>query len=305
MDTKDPEPFQLIAAPFTPFKQSGEIDVDVIPHMARHFKQSGVAGAFVNGTTGEYASLTMDERCELTEAWMDAGRDEELDITVHVGDNSLPNALKLASHAYACGADAISALAPSYFKTGDMNALVEWTAAIADEIPDCPFYYYHIPGMTGVRFPMSTYLEQASERIPNLQGIKYSDIQPMDILKCLEVEPATHEILFGCDEALLTGLVLGAYGAVGSTYNFMAPHYLKVIEAFESGDFELARKYQTQAIHIVDQLAEKQFLPAAKTLMRIYDIDCGPVRAPLTPLSPVEADALLCRMEPQIKKLIQ
>jgi N-acetylneuraminate lyase len=106
----------------------------------------------------------MDERCELTEAWMDAGRDHDLEIMVHVGDNSLANAIKLASHAYSCGADAISALAPSYFKPADIDALVDWTAAIAAEAPDCPFFYYHIPGLTGVRFSMSQYLEKADEK---------------------------------------------------------------------------------------------------------------------------------------------
>jgi dihydrodipicolinate synthase/N-acetylneuraminate lyase len=57
----------------------------------------------------------------------------------------------------------------------------------------------------------------------------------MDILRCLDVDPDRYEILFGCDEALLTGLSLGASGAVGSTYNFMAPLYLKLIQAFEQG----------------------------------------------------------------------
>jgi N-acetylneuraminate lyase len=305
MDIQNDNKFRLIAAPFTPFKETGEINVDVIPRLASHYKGSGVSGAFVNGTTGEYASLTIDERCELTEAWMDAGRDHDLEILVHVGDNSLANAIKLASHAYSCGADAISALAPSYFKPADIDALVDWTAAIAGEVPDCPFFYYHIPGMTGVRFSMSQYLEKADERISNLQGIKYSDIQPMDILRCLDVDPDRYEILFGCDEALLTGLSLGASGAVGSTYNFMAPLYLKLIKAFEQGDLVKARKLQTQSIQIVDQLAGYQFLPAAKTLMRLYDIDCGKVRAPLTRMSSAEAEAMLARLKPQVNKLTQ
>lgn len=305
MDKQNDTKFRLIAAPFTPFKDSGEINVDVIPQLANHYKQSGVSGAFVNGTTGEYSSLTMDERCELTEVWMDAGRDHELEIMIHVGDNSLANAIRLASHAYSCGADAISALAPSYFKPANIEALVNWTAAIAKEVPECPFYYYHIPGLTGVDFSMSQYLEVAGATISNLKGIKYSNIQPMDILRCLNVAPDRYEILFGCDEALLTGLTLGASGAVGSTYNFMAPLYRRVIRAFEEGKIEKARSLQTQSIRVVDQLADQQFLPAAKTLMQLHDINCGPVRTPLTPLSSSETQALLARMKPQLDNIIQ
>ena len=305
MDTRENQRFRLIAAPFTPFKESGEINVDMIPLLAGHYKRTGVSGAFVNGTTGEYASLTMDERCELTEAWMDAGRDHDLEIMVHVGDNCLANAMKLASHAYSCGADAISALAPSYFKPADIDALVDWTAAVASEASDCPFFYYHIPGLTGAHFSMSQYLERAGKRISNLQGIKYSDIQPMDTLRCMDLDSGGYEILFGCDEALLTGLTLGARGAVGSTYNFMAPLYLKLLQAFEKGDLIKARKLQTQSIRVVDQLADTQFLSGAKTLMRLYGIDCGPVRNPLSPMSSVESEAFLARMKTHLATLSQ
>ena len=89
METKMNGDFKLTAAPFTPFQSNGEINVDLIPSMANHLKRTGVGAAFVNGTTGEYSSLTMDERCLLTEAWMDAGREHELDIMVHVGANNL------------------------------------------------------------------------------------------------------------------------------------------------------------------------------------------------------------------------
>ena len=292
MDTRENQRFRLIAAPFTPFKESGEINVDMIPLLASHYKRTGVSGAFVNGTTGEYASLTMDERCDL-------------EIMVHVGDNCLANAMKLASHAYSCGADAISALAPSYFKPADIDALVDWTAAVAAEASDCPFYYYHIPGLTGAHFSMSQYLERAGKRISNLKGIKYSDIQPMDTLRCLDLDSGGYEILFGCDEALLTGLTLGARGAVGSTYNFMAPLYLKLLQAFEQGDLVNARKIQTQSIRVVDQLADTQFLSGAKTLMCLYGIDCGPVRNPLSPMSSAESEAFLARMKTHLATLTQ
>ena len=125
----------------------------------------------------------------------------------------------------------------------------------------------------------------------------------MDTLRCLEVASGKYEILFGCDEALLTGLTMGASGAVGSTYNFMAPLYLKVIEAFGKGDLVNARKLQTQSIRIVDQLAKYRFLPAAKTLMLLHDLDCGPVRSPLTPLSPEESVQMMDQMKPLIQSI--
>ena len=285
--------FRLIAASFTPFLPDGHLNLDLVPGIARHLQQSGLSGVFVNGTTGEYASLTMEERCAITEIWVDAGHAHDLQVVVHVGDNSLPNTLKLAKHAASCGADAISALPPSYFKPADLDALVRYTTTVANHVPDCPFYYYHIPCMTGVHFAMSDYLEKAAPLMPSLRGIKYSDLEPMDVLRCGDVSPGSHEILFGCDQALLTGLGLGVAGAVGSTYNFAAPLYLRIAEAFQRGDMPAARALQTQSVRLVDRLDHSGFLPSAKLMMRLFDLDCGPVRSPLTPLCKESAESLL------------
>lgn len=295
--------FKLTAAPFTPFQSDGEINVDLILSMAGHLKRTGVHAAFVNGTTGEYSSLTMDERCLLTEAWMDAGREHDLDIMVHVGANSLSDCVKLTSHAASCGADAISAVAPSYLKPERLSILVDWMSVIAAEAPDCPFYYYHIPGLTGVNFSMSEFLQVGISRIPNLKGIKFSAIQPAEILECLQLYGDSHEILYGNDESLLTGLALGVHGAIGSTYNFMTPVYLKMIKAFQSGDHVSAQKWQYHSVKVVNRLARFGFLPHAKALMKQFDLDCGDVRLPLEAVNTSGLNDLYADLLPQLKEL--
>lgn len=301
METQMNEAFKLIAAPFTPFQPDGEIHVDLIRSMAGHLKRSKVSAAFVNGTTGEYSSLTMDERCLLTEAWMDAGREHDLEIMVHVGANSLQDCIKLTSHAASCGADAISAVSPSYLKPDHLTVLVDWMSAIASEAPDCPFFYYHIPGLTGVDFPMSDFMEAGISQIPNLKGIKFSAIQPAEMLKCIERYGDSHEILYGNDESMLVGLALGVHGAIGSTYNFIAPIYLELIKAFERGDYPAARKLQHQAVQVVDRLAVSGYLPAAKALMKQFHLDCGDVRLPLKAISDSCMNEVLEELSPVLK----
>jgi len=295
--------FKLTAAPFTPFQADGEINVDLVLPMAGHLKRSGVHAAFVNGTTGEYSSLTMDERCLLTEAWMDAGREHELDIMVHVGANSLSDCVKLTSHAASCGADAISAVAPSYLKPECLSVLEDWMSAIASEAPDCPFYYYHIPGLTGVDFSMSEFLREAISQIPSLKGIKFSAIQPAEILECLQLFGDSHEIFYGNDETLLAGLALGVHGAIGSTYNFMTPVYLEMIKAFQSGDHASAQKWQYRSVKVVNRLAQSGYLPSAKALMKQFGLDCGDVRLPLESISHSSMEQLLEDLLPQFKEL--
>ena len=91
-------------------------------------------------------------------------------------------------------------------------------------------------------------------------------------------------VMFGRDEIMLTALALGARAAVGSTYNYMSPLYLRIIDAFESGDIESARADQSRAIEVVS-LLHKYGGGAGKAIMKITGVDCGPVRPPLRNLS--------------------
>jgi N-acetylneuraminate lyase len=146
--------------------------------------------------------------------------------------------------------------------------------------------------MTGVRVPPSEFLREAQHRIPNLRGLKFSHDDLVELQSCVAVKKGAFDVLFGCDEALLAGLCLGVCGAVGSTYNFAARHYLRMIRAFESGDVPAARAAQLEAAEMVKTLAEFGFMAASKAVMSLVGVDCGPVRPPLGNLTPSELDAL-------------
>src|SRR5262249_38649408 len=151
--------------------------------------------------------------------------------------------------------------------------------------PSLPFYYYHMPAMTGADLPMHDFLKVASRRIPNLAGIKFTHENLMDYTRCLNLDDARFAILFGRDEILLAALAMGATGAVGSTYNYMPDVYLRLIESFNRGDMESARRFQSLAVEIIAVMSRRGGLPAAKAMMKMIGLDCGPVRAPLQNLS--------------------
>ena len=81
-------------------------------------------------------------------------------------------------------------------------------------------------------------------------------------------------------------MVVGARGFVGSTYNFAAPIYQRVIENFQAGNIEEAKKAQYQSARFIDILIKYGSLPAIKETMKLIGIDCGPVRLPLKRLTP-------------------
>jgi N-acetylneuraminate lyase len=277
----------LIAATFTPFHSDGSLNLQVIPGYAARLRAQKLAGVFVCGTTGEGPSLTTDERQRIAEAWV-AAAGRELPVTVHVGHNSIEEAGRLARHAQQIGAYAIAAVAPSFFRPA-LAELVSFCAALAGNAPALPFYFYHMPSMTGVECSMIEFLEAAAQRIPNFAGIKYTHEDLDEFAQCVKVAGKSRRMLFGRDEMLLSGLERGAHGAVGSTYNFTAPIFHRLITAFRAGALAAARLEQQRAADLIASLRRYGLLPAQKALMKMIGVDCGPARLPLRNLSEDES----------------
>jgi N-acetylneuraminate lyase len=286
----------LVAAPYTPFYEDGSLNVAAIEPMAELLIGSGVSGVFVCGSTGEGHSLSVDERQQVAATWVKVAKGR-YPVIVHVGHNSLFDALTLARHAERIGADAISSLAPSYYKPRTMEDLIAFLAAVATAAPKVPFYYYHIPSMTGVLLPIPELLRKGLERIPNLHGLKFTHNDFMELQECLAMYGGKFDIVFGLDEMLLAGLALGVKGAVGSTYNFAAPVYRRIIEAVEKGDLETARIEQRKSVELVRTLLGFGLMRAGKAIMAMLGVDCGPVRSPLDPIATHEVRDLYERIK--------
>ena len=281
----------LVAATFTPMRSDGAIDLQRIPAVCDFVLGQGVDGLFVCGSTGESPSLTLDERMLVAQTYVEAAA-KRVPVVVHVGHNSLSDARTLAAHAQQLGADAIAVVPPSYFPLTSVDVLVECLQQIAKGAPEVPLFYYHIPPITGVDLSMVELLERA-ESLPTLAGIKFSAPQFDELAACVEYGSRRYNILFGCDELLLTGLQAGVDGAVGSTYNFMAPHYRRVIDAYQEGRVDEATQHQAVATGIVEEILRHGGHDAIKAAMGILGLDCGPPRLPWKPLS----DEVLAALE--------
>lgn len=281
----------LIAAPYTPFDSDGRLRLEVVPRLASHLVQQKVTGAFVGGTTGEWASLTREERESLASAWRSVLA-PNLKIIVHVGHNCLEDSCSLARHAESIGADAIAALMPSFFRPANVAAAVDFCRQIALAAPKTPFYYYHIPEMTGVEITMNEFFGEAVRAIPNFAGIKFTHSNVMDFGLVSKAANGKHDILFGRDEILLAGLAMGARGAVGSTYNYSARLYYKMMQDFSAGRMAEATAQQIRIQQCIVPLLKYGALPAGKALMGLIGIDCGAPRPPFSRLGSRDLSSL-------------
>jgi N-acetylneuraminate lyase len=135
--------------------------------------------------------------------------------------------------------------------------------------------------LTGVDLPMYNLLKQLHGKLPNFAGIKYTHEDFMDYLSCLRFENGKYDMLWGRDENMLSALVLGAKGAVGSTFNYAAPLYHSMIDAFNNNDLEAARALQQASIDMIRLLGKYGGIATGKAYMKLVGIDCGEFRLPV------------------------
>ena len=279
----------LIAAPYTPMKEDGSINLPKIREYADKIAGFGcVSGVYICGSTGEYASTTVEERKAIAEAWVSYA-EGRFKVVVHVGSNCSKDSAELAAHAKAIGADAVASIAPNYFRPASVHDLIMFFKPIAEAAGDLPFYYYNFPGMSGVKLSVEEFLTEGKKIMPNLAGVKFTHNDFFEMQKIVNLQDGAFNILNGYDEMLIAGLICGAQGAVGSTYNYVPRIYQNVIDALEAGDLKAAKKWQYEAVRIVDVLiAHGGGVRAGKAFMKLAGVDCGQCRYPIGPVSDEE-----------------
>jgi N-acetylneuraminate lyase len=282
----------LIAAPFTPLHNDGTLNVSLIPSYYKMLKSNGVKGVFICGSTGEGTSLTLNEKKFISKAWSDAIKgDTEFKVTLFLGGLCLDDCKDLAIYANEIGLSAISLSAPFYFKPANVKVLADCCMEVASVVPEMPFYYYHIPVLTGVHFPMLDLLEAIDDKISNFAGIKYTHEDFMDFLSCQNYKNGKYEMFWGRDENMLSALVLGTKGFIGSTFNYAAPLYNHLITAFKNGDLQKANELQQLSIDMIRLLVKYGGIGVGKFFMKEIGLDCGEFRLPIQKMTSSSIDA--------------
>ena len=184
-----------------------------------------------------------------------------------------------------------------YFRPKNITDLIEQCRYVASAAPDTPFYYYNIPSMTGVNFPLTTFMEHAIREIPTFTGLKNSFNDLVDYQQCLHASKGEYSLFWGSDEVFMMVYAAGNRNYVGSTYNYMGDIYFRMMDAYHACNFEKLITLQAEATAIYNVLGEYNSLIAGKEVMRFIGIDCGPVRKPLRNLKAAESASLLGKLQ--------
>ncbi|MCI2081825.1 MAG: dihydrodipicolinate synthase family protein [Bacteroidales bacterium] len=282
----------LICAVFTPFGPEGKLNLKMIRPYAAKLLKENVSGIFVCGSTGECRYMSVEEREAVLDAWLAEVKGKMLVIS-HIGGCSREDSITLGKYAASRGVDAVGSIAPYDTPFRDAAELADYFVPIAASASPVPFYYYHIPAITGLKVSMMDFLEAGSKLIPNLNGIKFTSNDFMEMMNCIRYDGGRFNILNGYDEMLLCGLAVGAQGGVGSTYNYIYGTYAALKRAFEEGDIARARDLQYESVKMVNVIIRHGGgIRGGKGVMKFAGLDCGDCRGPVAPYSKKELAAL-------------
>lgn len=277
----------ILPALVTPVNAAGEFQEKPFEQLLDRVYKAGVHGVYVCGQTGEGFQLSLDDRRAATECAVRHSPNGAQVIT-HVGAPTTADAVALARHAAASGAHLISSLPPA--GNYSFEEIHQYYSTLADA-SNVPLLIYYFPSMA----PSIRTTEQMLKlcAIPNVIGLKFTD---SDFFRLWAIRQTGAVVFSGSDEMLIAGLIMGANGGIGSTYNLIPETYVELYRHVRLGHWEEARKIQNKINEFIQAILRYPVHPAIKQLLAWSGIDCGNCIPPRRELTAAEQTELRVRI---------
>lgn len=269
----------LWPAVITPLDAEGRVALDVLEQMVERFAAQKLDGLYVTGSTGQWPLLTLDERRDIAACCVKtaAGR---MPVMVHVGAMTTRDAIALAEHAAAIGADAVSAVAPPYY-----GYSAEVVFRYYDQLgaaTDLPLYAYHLHTQGAMKLPPAEFVERLLQ-VPHIAGMKITDIDLNLFGLVHTVANGRLRLFSGADEVLCQAVMSGSIGAIGTFYNLWGAECQAARRAAVAGDLATAANFMSRF-----QLAISRCLRSGgiwsflrRAMQQKHQVDIGMPRPPL------------------------
>ena len=222
-----------------PMVEDGSIDYEGYTRQIQRMIDGGVKALLVNGTTGEPATIDIEDEFELTKITVEMAKGTGVKVIVGAGSNYTAQAIRKAKFNAEAGADANLVVTPYYNKTSQRGLIEHYKAVAAAS--DLPLIMYNVPGRTGMKISVDTVVELA--KVPNIVAMKDATD---DIAYAMEVLTRTKDMDFdlysGCDDNILPFIAAGGKGVISVLSNLYPRETEMFAQAALKGNLELARK---------------------------------------------------------------
>jgi len=283
----------VMPALLTPFNHQQQLDTQSLRQLVRFNIAQGVDGLYVGGSTGEAFVQSSAERQEVLEIVAEEAKGK-ITLIAHVGTVSTHESQQLAQAASRFGYDAVSAVTPFYYPFS-FEEHCDHYRGIIDSAQGLPMVVYNIPALSGVKLS----LDQINTLV-TLPGVGALKQTSGDLFQMEQIRRAHPDLVLynGYDEIFASGLLAGADGGIGSTYNIMGWRYQGIVEALKEGDIATAQALQTKCNEVIDLLIKVGVFRGLKTVLHYMDV----IEVPLCrkPFAPVDEKYL-----PELRALAQ
>ena len=267
-----------MVAIITPFKD-GRIDEQKLKELVEWHIESGTSAIIPCGTTGESATLTHEEHNSVIEIVVEASR-KRIPVIAGTGSNNTKEAILLTQHAKEVGADAVLLIAP-YYNRPTQNGMFEHFKAIAENV-NIPIILYNIASRTGVNMEPS--LVEKLSKIKNIVGIKEASGNISQMGEIKNLCGANFDLISGDDALTLPVMSIGGTGVISVVANIIPKDVAKLVESFEKGDLETAKKYHYKMMNLIKAMFIETNPAPVKKAMELMGICSSDVRLPLVGL---------------------
>ena len=277
----------IFPALLTPFDKNDRVNTQVLCELVDYNLKKGVNGFYVGGSTAEAFMLTEEERLLVMKTVSERAKGK-CTLIAHIGCISTAQAIKFAKAAQEMGYDAVSSVAPFYYKFS-FREIKKYYFDILNAV-ELPMLIYNFPAFSGVNLTIDNIKEFLNDE--RIIGVKHTSNDYFALEQFKTAFPG--KVMYnGYDEMFLAGLSMGADGAIGSTFNFMAEKFIKIRQLFLQNDVEGAQKIQREANAIIQSLCKVGVMQGEKAVLDALGFDFGSARAPFEPLTEEQKKGLL------------
>lgn len=269
----------VLPALITPFTKDNKVDKEGLQQNIGFLVENGVSGIVPCGTTGESATLSMQEHEKVIEIAVDCSK---VPVVAGTGSNNTTEALELTEFAKDAGAEAALLITPYYNKPNDRGMLAHFKT-IANNV-DIPLILYNVPSRTGINLKPEVVAELAKES--NIVGIKEASGNLEQITRIIELtQDEDFAVLSGDDALTLPIMAIGGRGVISVVANVAPKLVVSMVEAFRNKELEKARKLHIALAPLIRAVfLETNPIPIKKAV-ELIGLPAGHLRLPLAAIS--------------------
>lgn len=271
----------------TPFNEDNTINYEAMKKLANDMVDKGVEGLVVAATGGESATMSLDERIELTR-FMKKEIGARVPIIVGTGNNNTAQSIETTKLIEEAGADAVLLVAP-YYNKPSQEGLYRHFKAIAENT-SLPVFLYNVPGRAGVSIAPSTVRRLAE--IPNIYGMKDASGNLDNLTTLLNTVPEHFKVYTGDDNLLIPAMSIGVYGLISVCAQVVPGEIKTMMETFREGKLKEAAEMHRSLFPVLDVLFIASNPVPTKVALNLMGYNVGDVRLPLTMPTKAQAEAI-------------